>query len=147
MNRTQEDCVEHRGQCAGCPNKLESQPCQVKHTDGVAQKLGLPRKGPDYERSRAIENERRLAGKRRDGKPGVCRQCGTDYVRAYGSRATTCDPCRIASRNAHIIDCRTCQAPYVGAYQSKGHCPACLMDGKHLEPTEGGHRGGGRRTA
>lgn len=40
--QVQIECLERNGDCDGCFNQLESQQCQVKWTEGVAEKLGLP---------------------------------------------------------------------------------------------------------
>ena len=41
LTGVQIDCLERKGECDGCINRLLSGPCQVKWTEGVAEELGL----------------------------------------------------------------------------------------------------------
>lgn len=113
LTRVQEDCLEHRGQCATCPNNiLESGPCQVKHSRGVARKLGL--------------KEIKSHGVNRLKEPvtKVCAFCDREFA-AWLGNAKFCTQCAALRKPSHGIRmCRVCGVRFFGD-KGKRRCDRC----------------------
>lgn len=86
LTQSQEDCIERRGACIGCPNALESMgwTCMVRWTRSVIRVLGEPRtKRPAVMTEPSYE---RIAK--------ACQQCGKPFEAKLNS-ARYCPPCRV----------------------------------------------------
>lgn len=137
----QRECLERKGDCAGCIHGLvmESAVCQVRHSDGVAQVLGLKVKGPryqlDYIKHLADEAKRRERKRqaRQQALRRVCPICSQEFE-GYNGRARYCQDCkatglslrackycgeRVATRSGSDVSCKPCQDKIIAAGGAK----------------------------
>lgn len=90
LTPVQRDCLEAKGDCTLCPNNiLESGPCKVKYSKGVARKLGLKEIVPTNPCNATKAAEK------------VCKFCGTEFVTWLHS-AKFCNPC--AAKRLKVSD-------------------------------------------
>lgn len=105
LTQVQRECLEHRGVCDGCPNNiLESGPCQVKYSKGVAKKLGL--------REKPMANPCRL----RNPVTKVCQRCEMEFV-CWTSHGQFCTPCAALKTNDSecLRKCKACGFKFFGS--------------------------------
>lgn len=115
LTRVQRDCLDAKGICDGCPNNiLESGPCQVKYSKGVAKKLGFREKVPSHGVSKLKQPETK-----------TCGFCGETFEAWYGS-ARYCTPC--ASKRPRdtwtVRICKGCESKYWGL-SPRRYCDGC----------------------
>lgn len=114
LTQVQRECLEHRGVCDGCPNNiLESGPCQVKYSQGVAKKLGI--------REKPAANPCRL----KNPVAKVCPRCEREFV-CWTSHGRYCNPCAAlkGSKSESLRTCKLCGGRFFGT-SGKVRCDEC----------------------